>query len=298
MSGAPGVRRLAGALEPVIGQVYFSPEAHAEYEELGFAGSPGEFAGVAGPDGPAYFTSRGSSMGHVPGSVVAAAFAVFDPAVVIPSVDHGWSLTDAETIHAARDVGALGQLERLLGDDPDGLDTAVSLMRRATEPLEPAGRPLFAGTLAHEPADHPLGELFRLGDRLREYRGDCHTAAWIAAGLDACEIGLLTELYWGLPLRSYSRSRGWSYERFDETARSLEERGLIAQGAFTSDGRELRESIETTTDEMCRPISDAVGPDGIEDLVSILEPWGATIRAGHGYPSSGPHDIAERVSSD
>ena len=35
--------------------------------------------GVALPDGPAYFTSRGSVMGQVPGELVAAAFAVFNP---------------------------------------------------------------------------------------------------------------------------------------------------------------------------------------------------------------------------
>ena len=59
-------RRLAAALEPVIGQVYFSPECHQEYEALGFGASPAEFGGVAMPDGIAYFTSRG--LGPRPGA--------------------------------------------------------------------------------------------------------------------------------------------------------------------------------------------------------------------------------------
>ena len=67
------------------------------------------------PDGPAYFTSRGSVMGQVPGQVVAAAFAVFNPDAVIPSVAFGWSITDAATICAARTRGAVGQLVRVLG---------------------------------------------------------------------------------------------------------------------------------------------------------------------------------------
>lgn len=71
--------RLAGAIEPFTAQVYFAPEAHAAYEALGFNGSRGDFNGVAAPDGPAYFTSRGSVMGQVPGQVVAAAFGVFNP---------------------------------------------------------------------------------------------------------------------------------------------------------------------------------------------------------------------------
>ena len=91
-------RGLAAALEPFAGQVYFSPECHANYAALGFSPSMGDAAGVALPDGPAYFTSRGSVMGQVPGEVVACAFGVFNPAAVVPALDHGWSLTDAATI--------------------------------------------------------------------------------------------------------------------------------------------------------------------------------------------------------
>ena len=82
-------RALGGALEPIIGQVYFSPECHANYVALGFEPSPGDMNGVALPQGDAYFTSRGSLMGQVPGEVVAAAFAVFNPQVVIPAVTAG-----------------------------------------------------------------------------------------------------------------------------------------------------------------------------------------------------------------
>ena len=62
--------------------------------------------GVALPEGVAYFTSRGSLMGQVPGELVAAAFAVFNPIVVIPSVTAGWKITDATTVCAARRDGA------------------------------------------------------------------------------------------------------------------------------------------------------------------------------------------------
>src|SRR5262245_52122854 len=101
-------RILAATIEPVAGQVYFSPECHAGYEALGFAPSPGTTGnGVHLPDGAAYFTSRGSSMGQIPGELVASAFAVFNPAVVVPLVAHGWTLTDAATICEARKNGAV-----------------------------------------------------------------------------------------------------------------------------------------------------------------------------------------------
>ena len=153
-------------LEPVIGQVYFSPECHANYVALGFDPSPGVAGGVALPDGPAYFTSRGSVMGQVAGDVIAAAFAVFNPAVVVPLVEIGWRRTDAPTICQARTDGAVAQLRRILGDDPDGLDRAVELMRRAVEPLRPEGRPLYAGVRSLGVPDEPLAAMWRMGDQL------------------------------------------------------------------------------------------------------------------------------------
>ena len=284
-------RSLAAALEPFAGQVYFSPECHDAYHRLGFGPSPGEFGGVAGPDGAAYFCSRGSVMGQVPGEVIAAAFGVFNPAVVVPLVDHGWGLTDAPTICAARDSGAIGQLERVLGGDPAGAGRAGELLGRAVEVLRPEGKPLFSGLASLPLPPTALGAAWRQADRLREYRGDAHTAAWTAAGLDATEIGLLTEPYWGLPLRSYVRTRSWSDADLDAAEARLEDRGYLAAGAITDAGRAAREAIETATDAQCRPAVDALGDD-LDELLSIMRPWGEAVRQAKGYPAAGPHDLA------
>lgn len=289
-------RALAAALEPVTGQVYFSPECHSNYERLGFSPSRGEFNGVMAPDGPAYFTSRGSVMGQVPGEVVAAAFAVFNPAVVVPAVTHGWSLTDATTICAARDNGGTAQLVRVLGESPDGAASARDLLRRAVEPLRPEGRPLYSGLRSQDIPETLVGEVWRLGDMLREYRGDSHTAAWISAGFDACEIGIVSELYWGLPLKSYSRTRGWTDDDYAVALERLERDRLVADGALTALGREQRENVEIATDRQMRPVVTALG-DSIGDLVAILRPWGAAVRAAKGYPAAGPHDLADAASS-
>jgi hypothetical protein len=284
-------RALAGALEPFAGQVYFSPECHQRYATLGFGASPGRFGDVAAPDGPAYFCSRGSVLGQVPGEVVAAAFAVFNPAIVVPLVAQGWTLTDAATICDARTAGATGQLRRILGDRPAGLDRARDLLARAVEPLRPEGRPLFGGLASLGLPGDPLGDAWRLADMLREYRGDAHTSAWTAAGFDATEIGLLTELYWGLPLRTYIRSRAWSDADLDAAEDRLRDRGLVADGAFTAEGRSEREAVERATDRQCRPIVDALADD-LDELLAILLPWAQAIRGAHGYPASGPHDLA------
>jgi hypothetical protein len=292
MSSTPISRVLAAALEPVTGQVYFSPECHANYEKLGFAPSRGEFNGVMAPDGPAYFTSRGSVMGRVPGEVVAAAFAVFNPAVVVPSVSHGWTLTDAPTICSARDDGAIAQLHRVLGESPKGALQALALLQRAVEPLRPEGRPLYAGLRSLSVPDSTVGAIWRLGDMLREYRGDSHTAAWISAGFSACEIGILSELYWGLPIKSYSKSRGWTDVEYNDAISRLERDGLLKDNALTDAGRHARDLVENATDIQCQPIVDALGDD-ITVLIAILRPWCVQIRDAKGYPAAGPHDLAD-----
>lgn len=279
-------------LEPVAAQVYFSPECHAAYAGLGFSPSPATLpSGVELPDGPAYFTSRGSVMGQVPGAVVAAAFAVFNPEAVIPSVEFGWAKVDAPTICAARTAGALAQLTRVLGPEPEGLSRATELLAVAAAPLRPEGKPLYAGLLSLGLPGDPLGDMWRRADLLREFRGDAHTAAWTAAGFDATEIGLLTELYWGLPLRTYIRTRAWSDDQLDAAEARLAARGLVADGAFTEAGRSRRDSVEVATDAQCAPMLDALGDD-LDELVGILTPWGEAIRAAGGYPAQGPHELA------
>ncbi len=283
-------RSLAAALEPVIGQVFFSPECHAAYAQLGFAPSPGRAGLVALPDGPAYFTSRGSLLGQVRPGVVAAAFGVFKPDIVAAGVTLGWSLTDAATINAARRAGAVAQLERVLGEADDGVARAAELLERAVEPLGIEGRPLFAGLRSwwDDPTD-PWTRLFHLGDMLRECRGDAHIAAWAGATLDAVEVGLLNDVYMGLPLRSYVRTRGWNDDELEAGEERLQGRGWLDQGKLTDDGREAREAIERATDRQMAPALEALGPD-LDELIGLLRPWGAAIREVGGYVG-GPVDL-------
>jgi hypothetical protein len=290
-------RALSGALEPVIGQVYFSPECHASYVALGFAPSAREMNGVALPDGPAYFTSRGSLLGKASGHLVASAFAVFNPVAVVASVNHGWSLTDAATIRAARHDGAVGQLRRLIGDDLGGLAAVNEALARGVDVCRPEGRPLFAGVISEPVPIEPLDRLFVLGDALREFRGDAHTAAWTSAGLDAVEIGLLTECYWGLPFKSYVRSRAWSEAELDAGLARLQNAGFVDDTAtsMTEAGRAFRERIEDVTDDQLTPAINAMG-DTLDPAVATLSRWAATVRGGFGYPASGPQDLARLAS--
>jgi hypothetical protein len=273
--------------------VYFSPECHANYVALGFAPSAAKADGVALPDGPAYFTSRGSVMGQVAGEVVAAAFGVFSPAAVVPSVRYGWTLTDAATICAARDQGTIAQLLRILGPSPDAMTQVLPVLRRAVDACRVGGRPLFAGLMSLGEPDEPLGQVWRAGDRLREFRGDAHNAAWTAAGCDAIEIGLLTEGYIGLPFASYLRTRAWTQDEIDGAMDRLGSKGFVADGAMTASGRAYREGIEAATDLQMEPAVKAMGEDA-DEVIEVLASWSTAVRTARGYLTAGAKDLADR----
>ncbi|WP_448420064.1 SCO6745 family protein [Mycolicibacter minnesotensis] len=276
-------RALSSAIEPFAGQVYFAPECHRGYAALGFGPSPATSGGVEIPDIPAYFCSRGSALGQAPGAVIAATFAVFNPAVVVPAVEYGWTLTDAPSIRAARTEGSVGQLSRVLGAAPEGVQRAVQLLSRAVDGLSVAGKPLFAGLVADGLVGEPLADAWLLADQLREFRGDAHVNAWDAAGFDAVEIGLITELYLGFPPRTYIRTRAWSDEQLTAGEARLAERGLARDGTITDAGRAAREAIETATDAACAPIVARLGED-LEELTALVGGWSAQLLAAGAFP--------------
>lgn len=282
MTSAPS-RALSSAIEPFAGQVYFSPECHRGYAALGFGASPATSGGVEMPDGPAYFCSRGSALGQAPGEVIAATFAVFNPAVVVPAVGYGWTLTDAPTIRAARAEGSVAQLRRVLGAAPEGVDRAVQLLGRAADGLSSAGKPLFAGVVADGLTGEPLADAWQLADQLREFRGDAHVNAWNAAGFDGVQIGLITELYRGLPPRSYVRTRAWSDEQLSVGEARLAERGLARDGVLTDAGRAAREAVETATDAACEPIVASLGDD-LGELVELVGGWSKQLLEAGAFP--------------
>ncbi len=275
-------RTFRDVLEPVIGGVFFSPECHTNYGALGFDPSPLTSDGVALPDGVAYFGSRGASMGRVAGEVVAAAFAVFNPVAVVPAIERAWATSSPEDLVEARVSGAVAQLRRILGDPPEVREVADALID-AVNGAPPAGRPLYAGTLTMPyTGEDDWRDLFVAGDRIREYRGDSHTSAWTAAGFDAVEIGLLTELFWGLPMRSYLRTRAWNDTDMDDAAARLRSRGLIDDEYFTDAGRAAREAVEAATDEQMLRITDRLGDD-FDRVNQVLRGWSTQVIEAGGY---------------
>jgi hypothetical protein len=131
--------------------------------------------------------------------------------------------------------------------------------------------------------------MWRLGDMLREFRGDAHIAAAAAAGFDGCQLQVLTERAAGMPPRSYAAGRAWSPEQLGVAEDALRERGLLDGDVVSAAGSAARQSLEADTDELCAPMVRALGDDVIE-LIAALQPWGAAVRAAHGYYPSSPQE--------
>ncbi len=297
-------RALSAALEPAVGSVYFAKEAHDAFAALGHGPTTGQMTGgwdkehwgsVLMTDYFAYFCGRGSILGgQVPGEVIASAFGVFSPAAVKTATEAGWPIADAAAMRAARDRGAVAQLKRILGDRPEGLDRANALLELAGSRLRVEGRPMYAGVLAQGLPDEPVLRMWRLAERLREFRGDAFVHAFVHHGFDGCEIQVLTERLAGFPPHTYSVTRGWSAGELDAAAERLAGRGLLtAYGGPTDAGFAAREEVEETVDRYCRSMVDALGGDDggdLPELVGIFQAWNAKLRAEHGYYPSSPQE--------
>ena len=270
-------RAIRNLCEPIGANVYFAPEAHANYAKLGLAGF-----------GAAYFCSRGASLGKPSGLVVTSTFGVFSPAIVVPAVNEGWSKTEPEALLQARYDGAAASLRRLLGEpDAKQLGRAIELLQRGLEVAEAAGHALFSGLKSLPFPTDPIGQLWRCCDMLREHRGDSHISVWTKAMLQPIEIQLMSELQMRIPPKTYSATRGWTVAQMDAAIEGMRAKGWLTGDVFSPDGSAFRDRIESETDEMEVPIVDAIGTD-LDELLDILRPWTTAIVkvgiAGGGYP--------------
>jgi len=283
-SDLPPARQIWDVVEPIAASIYFAPEAHRAYQELGFDGPSRVMRGIEFPDMLAYFTSRGACLGDkVSGHLVAASFGVFKRPMVVAAVEEGWKRTDGPSILAARERGATGLLRRVLGDEPEGLAWATGVLQRMAEAGPAEGRYLHSGLLSLGYPGDPMGDFWRAADLVREHRGDSHIAAWIDADLDATEVGLLTDPWRNQPLKTWVRSRGWSEEELDAGCDRLRSRGLLDGDELTPAGRDRREQIESATDDMERRVVDAMGDDA-GPLFTLLDGWSDHVVAAGGYP--------------
>lgn len=275
-TGGPA-RRLRDACEPVAMHAVWSAGTNAALAAHGL-----DFLS-------SYIGGRATSLGQPVGAVVAGAFAWFEPTMVASLYDAAGAALPHTQLVSIRDEATVASLRAVLGNaDPSGV---ADLLAAAGESAEGAGRPLFSGLLQRGRPSDPVHRLWWACDMVREHRGDSHVAAANVARLGPVEMNVLTELWVGMPLMSYTATRGWSQETMQEALDALTARGLIRGERLTESGRELRASVEAATDAQEQSIVDALG-DRLDEVCAQLEQWGARCIDAGAFPP----DILKRAA--
>ncbi len=274
--GSPA-RRLRDASEPVAMHAVWSRAVNERLAQLGL-----DFL-------TSYVGGRGASLGDPAGAVVAAAFAWFEPGLAGGLWDAARAAVPPGQLGQARDESTVASLREVLaGEDPGEV---ASLLADAAGAADGMGRPLFSGRRADGRPSDPVHLLWWACGLVREHRGDSHVAAAAAAGLGPVEMNVLTELWVGMPLLSYTATRGWAPEVMQRAVKGLEGRGWVRDGGLTDAGLTARLAIEQHTDAQEESIVTALG-GRLDEVCGRLNHWGQLcIEAG-----AFPPDILKRAA--
>lgn len=275
-------RLLRDAAEPIATIGFWGRPAYDRLAELGLDFLTG------------YVWARAAPMGEPSPAVVVAAFGVFEPGLVTGLYEQARSRCSREAVLAAREDGAVRSLRAALGAAAeDGVAAAAATLRRATDAASTdlSGRPLFAGLVSLPWPDDPFGQLWHATSLLREYRGDVHQAANVAAGLTGLQMNLVTEYWVGWQHGAYAGTRGWAPEAMAAADAELAERGWVADGALTPAGQQRRDDIEARTDAALDRVLAAVDRD-LPELTDRLDAWSAQVVAA----GAAPRDPYKRAS--
>jgi hypothetical protein len=272
-------RRMWRTLEPVHALTYFAPEST---EALKASGLRGYWM--------CYFAARSAPMGAASAPVVEASFYNFAPWLVRRAIPDAWSFAAPDDVLEARWQGVADALGPHAAALPAAsLATARSLLDRAVDGLCCDGRGLAAGNASLPLPDDPLAATWQLITTLREFRGDGHLAALVCAGLSGIEAHV-TMVGAGAVTREVLRAaRGFTDDEWDDTERSLRDRGLLEEDGTLSDaGRALRGDVEAATDRAAAAPWSRIGDGGCEELVSVLAPLCESIARTGVIPSINP----------
>lgn len=249
------------AAEPIAMHAVWSRQTNESLERIGL-----DFLA-------AYVWGRATVLGDAASPVVAAAFAWFEPGMIAGVLEPARETVSRTDLMSARDQATIASLEAALVDEDDtAIDGVADTLLAALGGAQPAGRPLFAGLRSLPVPASPAGKLWRACDLWREFRGDSHITAVLAAGLGPIEANILTERWLGMDLTTYTGTRGWSAEAMTAAVDGLRSGGLLDGDQLTELGRAVRAAIETSTDIQVEPIVGALG-DGLEPLCQALSRW-------------------------
>lgn len=270
-------RRLRDAVEAIATIGWWSREAASASIDLGH----GFFDG--------YVWGRAAALGSdVSPAVVTAAFGVFEPTMLTAVYEQGRSVSSAERILNARAIGAgdgLRAVCRAAAVEISVIEIFGAQLITALAELDALGRTLFSALRSLPCPSDPYGQAWRAAELVREHRGDGHLAALATAGLEIVEANVLTECWLGYSVGEYSSSRGFSPDHVAHAADRLRNRGWLAtDDTLTFAGTEVREAIETATDQSQAALIAALGDD-LEGIIAAGDSLTTAVLTAHAAPA-------------
>jgi hypothetical protein len=222
-----------------------------------------------------YFAGRAAPLGLATAEVVDALFYNFAPGEVARHIPKVWSTTTPEEAIAARQVGCVKALRRILGDhvDTPAFARAANLLLEAATSAPWEGRPMYAALRALPIPDEIIARLFHAASMLREHRGDGHIAALMVEGVGGLEAHVLYALDQGMPAEKFGRIHHLPAAQLAAVIDGVRARGLIGNDGWLSEsGRAVKQRVEDLTDDLAAKPYEALGPDELEELMTTLEP--------------------------
>src|SRR5205085_12635139 len=162
----------------------------------------------------------------------------------IPKV---WRTTTPEAAIAARQVGCVKALRRILGDDLDSpaVARAADLLLQAATSAPFEGRPMYAALRALPIPEEVVARLFHAASLLREHRGDGHIAALMVEGVGGLEAHVLLALDMGMPAERFGRIHHLPAAQLESVIDGMRNRGLIGDDGWLSEtGRAAKKRVE------------------------------------------------------
>jgi hypothetical protein len=278
-AGGPA-RRLRDACEPLAMHWLWNRHTNEELAALGLDFLTG------------YVWGRAASLGDPAPAVVVATFAWFEPGLLAGLYEAARSAVPRERLLEVKDAATAESLAGVLaGADPAEVADVADALAGAVEGADGTGRPLFSGLRERGRPGDPFQRLWWACDLVREHRGDTHVAVANAAGLGPVEMNVLTECWIGMPLLSYTATRGWPEAAMSAAVDGLEARGWLRDGALTDAGRAARAGLEDRTDAAEQTIAEALG-GRLDEVCARLDAWGERCIAAGAFPA----DILKRAA--
>ncbi|MGW8747492.1 SCO6745 family protein [Streptomyces sp. WAC 04229] len=272
-------RRCHNTLNSLHSTHYFSPDTGRELAALG----------VTDPRA-VNFAVRAAALGAAGAGAVTAAFYNYKYELVARHVPAVWATVTPEQALAARSRAVDATLRRLLGEPvlaSAEMAEAAELALRAAEGCSRGGRPLYSAHADLPVPDAPHLAFWHAATLLREYRGDGHLAALMAADLDGLEALVThTATGRGMAPKWVLSTRGWTQEEWDAARERLRGRGLIDDaGELTERGAELRDEIERETDRLDTAPYAHLGEEGVARLTELATPFARAALGAGAYPA-------------